>query len=225
MRMASSQEWVTKIHVARVSFKMVSVSSRISSRSCVSRPENGSSIISTPGRGAIARARATRCCSPPDRIWGYSPAYFASPTRSRADCATRWASSRAKALSPNAVFSSNVRCGNRAKSWNISPTPRRSGGIWIPGPATTTSLMRMRPPVGRSSPAVRRRSVVLPHPEGPTRQTISPGAISRLTPRTAWIEPNLRWTSSNVSRAAMIAAAEPRTPQRLAAGFSLRLDV
>ena len=35
-----------------------------------SRPENGSSIRRTAGRGASARASATRCCSPPDRTCG-----------------------------------------------------------------------------------------------------------------------------------------------------------
>jgi hypothetical protein len=40
------------------------------SRSRLSRPEKGSSISITRGRGASARASATRCCSPPDSWCG-----------------------------------------------------------------------------------------------------------------------------------------------------------
>src|SRR5690606_14078716 len=42
---------------------------------------------------------------------------------------------------------------------------------------------RMAPPVGKSSPAMRRKSVVLPEPEGPSRAISSPSRISRSSPR------------------------------------------
>ena len=41
------------------------------------------------------------------------------------------------------------------------------------------------PEVVSSNPAIMRSVVVLPQPEGPSRVTNSPGAMSRLTPWTA----------------------------------------
>src|SRR5438552_232761 len=52
-------------------------------------------------------------------------------------------------------------------------------------PAMTTS-----PEVTRSSPAIIRNVVVLPQPEGPSRQTTSPAATFRSASRTATKSPN-----------------------------------
>ena len=51
MRMASSASWVTTIAVARLCLRIASVSARTESFNLESRPENGSSISSTAGRG------------------------------------------------------------------------------------------------------------------------------------------------------------------------------
>src|SRR5262245_30989395 len=102
-----------------------------------------------------------------------------------------------------------VRCGKSAKSWNISPTLRCSGGTKRCGPATSRSLMRTRPPVGLSMPEATRSSVVLPHPDGPSRQTTSAGATSKLKPLRAAVAANRRSSRSKVSFAAMVAAALP----------------
>src|ERR1700716_4013133 len=54
--------------------------------------------------------------------------------------------------------------------------PRFAGG-------TSTTLrpsIRICPPVTSSSPAIRRNSVVLPQPDGPTKTTKEPFSISRL---------------------------------------------
>ena len=48
------------------------------------------------------------------------------------------------------------------------------------GPLTRLPSSSMTPAVGRSSPAMHFRSVVLPHPEGPTMQTSSPVPIVKL---------------------------------------------
>src|SRR5260370_37403279 len=45
--------------------------------------------------------------------------------------------------------------------------------------------MTTSPEVARSSPAIMRKVVVLPQPDGPSRQTTSPAATSRSTSRTA----------------------------------------
>src|SRR5258706_7623777 len=50
---------------------------------------------------------------------------------------------------------------------------------------TTTPPMRISPDVGSSSPAIIRRSVVLPDPEGPRRTRNSPSRLSRSTLTTA----------------------------------------
>jgi len=59
---ASSRSWVTKIAVTPIERNVRRTSLRTSVRSPASRLENGSSSKSTRGLGAIARARATRCC-------------------------------------------------------------------------------------------------------------------------------------------------------------------
>src|SRR5260370_19077943 len=60
--------------------------------------------------------------------------------------------------------------------------------------------MRMRPSLTSSSPAIRRRSVVLPHPEGPTNTTNDPSAISRSAPWMTACAPNDLRTPSRVMR-------------------------
>lgn len=51
----------------------------------------------------------------------------------------------------------------------------------------------MRPVVGGRKPAIMFSSVLLPQPEGPTIDTNSPAAISRLTSPTAWVVPWRVW--------------------------------
>src|SRR5918998_5125002 len=54
---------------------------------------------------------------------------------------------------------------------------------------TTCPPIRTSPSVGRSSPAMVRSRVVLPHPEGPRRTRYSPSSVARSTPSTAWTRP------------------------------------
>ncbi|CDP87620.1 hypothetical protein BN975_03473 [Mycolicibacterium farcinogenes] len=55
-----------------------------------------------------------------------------------------------------------------------------AGTALISRPPTSTV-----PAVASSSPARMRSAVVLPHPEGPSRATSSPGAMDRLSPSSA----------------------------------------
>ena len=48
------------------------------------------------------------------------------------------------------------------------------------GPVTALPSISTRPAVGFSRPAMHFRSVVLPHPDGPTMHTSSPEVISKL---------------------------------------------
>lgn len=61
------------------------------------------------------------------------------------------------------------------------PVLRLFGAVCV----TSRPLNEIRPPVGSMKPAIIRRSVVLPHPDGPRRKKSSPGAISKETPATA----------------------------------------
>src|SRR6185295_5495407 len=54
--------------------------------------------------------------------------------------------------------------------------------------------MRISPAVGCSKPAIRRRQVVLPEPEGPSSAKNSPSAISKLTLSAARTSPKWRLT-------------------------------
>src|SRR5215831_830054 len=76
---------------------------------------------------------------------------------------------------------------------------------------TSRSPMRISPPLASSSPAIMRRMVDLPQPEGPTSTTNSSCATSRSMPRTASIAPN-RLLSALSTSCAM------RWPERLARG-------
>src|SRR5690242_506585 len=55
----------------------------------------------------------------------------------------------------------------------------------------------MSPASGSSKPAIRRSSVVLPHPEGPSTQTYSPAGNASPTPATACVAPKDFRTSTS----------------------------
>src|SRR5947207_1879673 len=59
---------------------------------------------------------------------------------------------------------------------------RRSRGV---ASLTTTPPIRISPEVGSSSPAIIRKRVVLPEPDGPSSTRNSPSRLSRFTPTTA----------------------------------------
>src|SRR5258708_7562997 len=86
--------------------------------------------------------------------------------------------SRPKTSIGSSTFSSTVRQGNSTEVWNITPTSRR-------GPLTLRPPTVISPVLGSSRPPMSFRSVDLPQPLGPTKETNSPGWISTLTPRSA----------------------------------------
>ena len=59
--------------------------------------------------------------------------------------------------------------------------PRRSGGTVRPGSETVRPPTRIVPRSGSMNPATSRSVVVLPQPDGPSRQTSEPCAIVRLS--------------------------------------------
>src|SRR5262245_29060598 len=72
--------------------------------------------------------------------------------------------------------------------------------------------MRMAPDVGRLKPAIKRRSVVLPQPLGPSSTTVSPSATASETRSTATTSPKRIVTSSISSLSIKCDSTGGRTP-------------
>ena len=96
-------------------------------------------------------------------------------------CRRRRAPASPRIRRPNATLSPTSRCGNRAKSWNISPKPRS----WVGTAVMSRPSNQTRPAAGGSRPATARSRLDLPEPLGPRRLTISPGATARSTESSA----------------------------------------
>ena len=69
------------------------------------------------------------------------------------------------------MFASMSRQGSRFASWKTRP-------IWRLGPRTGRSSSRTSPAVSRCSPDMDHNRVVLPQPDGPTIDMISPALMS-----------------------------------------------
>jgi len=81
------------------------------------------------------------------------------------------------------MFSATVMWGKSAPRWKTRFVGRRCGGTCV----TSAPATRTVPAVACSKPAMIRRSVVLPQPLGPRRETKELSAIARSMPwRTAW---------------------------------------
>ena len=89
-------------------------------------------------------------------------------TRSSRSRALAWRSALATPfiLRLKATLSSAERCGNSAKLWNIMAVPRAAAGRSV----MLRFSSRMSPLVTDSCPAIMRSVVLLPQPEGPSRQ-------------------------------------------------------
>ena len=66
------------------------------------------------------------------------------------------------------------------------PMSRRAAGT----PDTSLPFTSTSPESANSNPATIRSAVVLPHPDGPSRATSSPGAMSSDMPSRALVAPN-----------------------------------
>src|SRR4026207_2095269 len=77
---------------------------------------------------------------------------------------------------------------------------RFSGGSEEPGDETTRPSIAMVPSLGARKPAIMRRVVVLPQPDGPSSETNSPGGGIRLRRSTAVTAPKRRLTSVSTRR-------------------------
>ena len=158
---------------------------------------------------ASARAIATRCCWPPDSLPGYASRFPSSPTRR----SSSWASSIAcffgtpsTCTGASITFSIAVMCANRLKRWDTMPIRVRCFAIErslssISSPFFSrypirSPLTSIRPPSIFSRWLTQRMYVVLPEPEGPMMQTVSPLETSSETPFSTSSRPNRFWTST-----------------------------
>src|SRR3954469_24058906 len=157
-------------------------------RSCASSAPSGSSSNSTRGLRIRARASATRCCCPPDRCAGCRSANSVIRVSSSAS-PTRLTMSLRLAFwyfKPKATFSRTVMNGNSAYCWKTVLTGRTCGG----SAERSRPSSRICPASGFSKPAIRRKVVVLPHPDAPSSEKNSPAGMSKSMPLTAATSPN-----------------------------------
>src|SRR6185312_10491041 len=159
----------------------------ISLRSFRSSAPSGSSRSSTRGFMTSARARATRCCWPPESIEGRWASRPTRRTSSSASPACLWRSffPTLRCFSPYATLSRIDMCGKSAYCWKTVFTSRLYGGT----PLTSRPPIRSSPSSGCSKPAIIRSEVVLPQPDGPSSERNSPLCTRRLTAFTAVSEP------------------------------------
>src|SRR5215831_1091572 len=97
---------------------------------------------------------------------------------------TRWVTScfgTPLRRSPKATLSNTFMCGNSAYDWNTMLTSRLCGGVLV----TSLPCRRTVPVVGSSNPAIIRIVVVLPQPDGPSREKNSPSWMATSMPLTA----------------------------------------
>ena len=146
-----------------------------------SSDDRGSSRSSTEGSVTSERARATRCCSPPEISRGDRPQRCEIWNDSRISCIRRFRSALSTRRSPYMTLSWTERWGKRARSWKTKATLRRAGSslTLLAESKSTRPPTAMRPSSGSVRPAMQRSSVVLPAPEWPTI-TVTPGAAAKV---------------------------------------------
>ena len=74
-------------------------------------------------------------------------------------------------------------CGNRLKAWKTIPMWRRTRSGSVCSEVISSPSSRIRPALIGSIRFEHLSSVDLPEPDAPIRQTTSPSATSRSTPR------------------------------------------
>ena len=137
----------------------------------------------------MARAKATRCRSPPDRCTPAAPTTVSSPSGSFATmsshCAALAAASTSARVAPGraARMLSAMLCLNSRSFWNTNATRSISARCGMS--RTSTSPMRTAPSPTSQKRGTRLAAVVLPPPEGPTSATVAPAGTESVTSRSA----------------------------------------
>ena len=145
---------------------------------CASSAESGSSRSSTSGSRASARASATRWRSPPESSPGRACSRCAIPNRSR------YSSARVPPRVLDVLAHGQVR--EERVVLEDEADRRRSGGRTISAsPSNHVSLVERDPTrrAAATSPAIARRTVVFPAPDGPTSATVRVDVEAQLEAR------------------------------------------
>src|SRR5215208_3916735 len=148
--------------------------SRTSMRPAESSMEVGSSRTSISGSATRRPARATRCFSPPERVWGSRRSKPSRPTvRIALATLSRISSRGTPRFSRPKATSSSTKGATRPFSgfWKRRPRCLRTSNGSLAGSRPDTST---RPESGFRRPFKRRTRVDLPPPFGPTTPTYSP---------------------------------------------------
>src|SRR5437763_8751655 len=162
-------------------------SARSSPRSPASRFESGSANRNTRCARTIAPPNATRRRCPPESCAGRRSSSSVRPSRWAVSCTRRAISDSAtpRTSNPKAILPRALRWGYKASFWNTMATSRSAGGRYV----TSRPAIRTSPAVGSSSPAMQRRAVDLPQPDGPSSTRSSPSRTSRESSCNAGLAP------------------------------------
>ena len=168
-------------------------SSCICTRINGSKAEKASSIKSTSGSFAIARANPTRCCIPPDNSQTFWFSYPFNPTRATLSTAF-WSLSFLGTpcnSKPKAILLNTVRWGSNPKCWKtIAISLRRiSNNSLSEEVVMFFPLIKTSPKEGSFNRLIQRNSVDFPLPESPIITNNSPSSIFRFALRTANVQP------------------------------------
>ena len=87
------------------------------------------------------------------------------------------------------AIEARVRAASTLEELAIPLEHLLSGGYAPCGDEIVLPSRTIRPDVGETKPAIMRKVVVLPQPEGPSSERNSPCGRLRDTSRTAWTEP------------------------------------
>ena len=176
------------------------MSASTSRLACGSRLAVGSSSSRTSGCLAQARAKARRCCCPPDNCRALCPATACKPTRCNACSANAFAAGQFKASerSSHTPSATLFRADRRSMCGLWNSMAWRTPGAWVSCPC-----------VGGTKPCSVRSKVLLPEPLEPTSATRSPAAMRKLTPIKACCAPSWTLTASSVICTALMVAHPP----------------
>src|SRR5208283_2060475 len=175
----SVTRWVTRMQGIFISLTNRRVRSFTVCVLSASRAVNGSSSIRRTGSVARARASATRCFWPPERLPAFTPSRSAICMRSNQEAMRSEMTSRGRcrARRPNATLSRTVMWGNTAGFWRTYPIRRSSAGISTPSrvPQRHSPFKVIEAVSGCRSPAMMLRVVDFPEPFRPIKTVICPG--------------------------------------------------
>ena len=171
---ASSWSWVTKTNVMPTSRCSEVSSERSDVRSLASSAPSGSSSSSTRGSRTSARARATRCCCPPDSWCGLRSRELVEPDEGErlGGRAAPCSSLDEVAAPPQAVR--DVALDVEVREQRVALEHRVDRTLVGRRVRHVDAVEQDLPDVGGSKPAIIRSVVVFPQPDGPSRLKNSP---------------------------------------------------